>query len=351
MSAGEDLKAENKTAEDRNTMSKHHIVQDKYLTQWRKTGTENQLNIYVIPENKYIEKGPKWKGFWRDDFNILDDDKERFYLPEGVTAIIDAQGIEVIRSIDCDPPKQLDGKERSILAFYVVLQCIRTPRHREETNKFMQATIQYFMRKDISSPDKVSISMDELLRHRPINKREEEALRKISTMSDEEIKKQTFELIHSDDLNIALTKAGHSKEILKVDRLAKGLFEVQWLFLIAPKNTFFVTSDNPCFTVSPTKVMNGLLSPRAITLFPLRPDLCIFIKPSLKSQTEHFLRLDEKQVQDINQLILANSYQCLVAKDKNQLESLTRNFDYKNHRKSREVVVSEIGDYVMFNLE
>jgi len=33
-------------------MAKHHIVQDKYLTQLRKTGTENQLNIYVISENE-----------------------------------------------------------------------------------------------------------------------------------------------------------------------------------------------------------------------------------------------------------------------------------------------------------
>lgn len=211
-------------------MAKHHIVQDKYLTQWRKTGTENQLNIYLIPENKCIERGPGWKGFWRDNFNILDGDKEKFYLPENVTALIDSQGIEVIRKIDCRNQNQLDGMGRSILAFYIALQYIRTPRHREETNKLTEATIKYFMRRDVSSSDKINISKEEFLKHQPVNNHEKEALEKISKMSNEEIKKQTFEFLHSNDFNICLTNTRHSKGILKIGRLAKGLFEVQWLF-------------------------------------------------------------------------------------------------------------------------
>jgi len=332
-------------------MTKHHIVQDKYLTQWRKTGTEKQLNIYLIPENKFIERGPGWKGFWRSDFNIFDDDKDKFYLPENVTAVIDTRGIETIRNIDCIKQNQLNGEERSYVAFYVALQYIRTPRYREEANKFIEATIKYFMRKDVSSPDKISISKDEILKHRPTNKREQEALEKIKNMSEEKIKKQTFDFLHSNDFNIGLTNTGHSKGILKIDRLAKGIFEVQWLFLIVPKGSAFVTTDNPCFTLSPTKIRNGLLSPNVIVFFPLRPDLCIAIKPSVKSQTEHFLKLDKKKVKELNQLILKNSYQCLIAKDKKQLENLTHNFDYKNHRKSRDVAISEFGEYVMFNVE
>lgn len=107
-------------------MARRHIVQGKYLTQWRKADTKNQLNIYFIPENRYIERGPGWKGFWRDDFNIFDNDKDKFYLPEKVTAIIDSRGIEAIRNIDCVKQNQLNGEERSYIAFYVALQYIRT---------------------------------------------------------------------------------------------------------------------------------------------------------------------------------------------------------------------------------
>ena len=329
-------------------MARHHIVQDKYLTQWRDADAGNQLNVYLITENKYIKRGPKWKGFWRDDFNILDD-KVNFYLPERITALIDTQGIEVVRNIKYN--EQLSGKKRSVLAFYIALQYIRTPRYREEMNKFVNAVIKYSMGEDISSLDKINLSKTEILKEKPKNKYEEEFLKKISTMSDEEIRKKTFEFLRSDDFRVCLTNAGHSKQIFKIDQLARGLFDSLWLFLVTPKGTHFVTSDNPCFTVSQSKIMQGLLSPSVIVLFPLRPDICIAIKPSIKTHKESFLKLDKKGVCEINQLILQNSYQCLVAKDKKQLEILTKNYDYKNHRKSRDVVIRKIGNYVVFNVE
>jgi len=71
----------------------------------------------------------------------------------------------------------------------------------------------------------------------------------------------------------------------------------------------------------------------------------------MKSKAEYYMKLDKKQVRDINSLILSNSAQCVVAKDKIHLEKITKNFDYKNHRKSRDISISEIGPYTMFIAE
>jgi len=38
-------------------MQRHHTVQNKYLAQW-KSKINNQLNIYLIFKNEYIERGP-----------------------------------------------------------------------------------------------------------------------------------------------------------------------------------------------------------------------------------------------------------------------------------------------------
>ena len=331
-------------------MAKHHIVQDKYLAQWRKSGTENQLNIYVIEENQIIERGPGWKGFWRNDFNVLEDDGEKSYLPEEVTAIIDTKGIEAIRKINTASEELLSGMDRSCVAFYTALQYTRTPRHREETNKLIEATTRHFMRKDLSSPDKVHMSKEKILEHNPQNKMESGALGVISKMTQEEINSQIFEAIHGDTVRIGLTKTGHSKGVLKVDRHAEKIFEMQWLFLVAPEGTSFITSDSPCFTVSTSK-LNGLLSPHSTVYFPLRPDICLYIKPSIKSKAEYYMKLDKEGVRNINLLILSNSHQCAMAKDKIHLENLIRNFDYKNHRKSRDISISESGPYTMFAVE
>jgi len=331
-------------------MQRHHTVQNKYLAQW-KSKINNQLNIYLIFKNEYIERGPNWKGFWKKDYNIYDEDKGNFYLPEEVTNKIDTEGLEAIKKVDGNLQKQLDGYDRSALAFYVALQYIRTPKFREETDKFMGENIKFFMRKDISSPDKFKISKEEILKQKPKNQKEKEALEKISTMTDEEINQQSYKFLHSDDFEIRLTNTGHSKQILKIDRLAKNIFELKWNFAIAPKGTSFITTDNPCFTISSSKIRQGLLSPNVLIFFPLRPDLCIIIKPVLKSKKENYINIDKKKVREINKLILENSYQCAIAKDKIHLECLTKNYDYKNHQKSRDVAVYKKGDYVMFNLE
>lgn len=336
-------------------MAKHHSVQDKYLTQWRKTGTENQLNIYFIPENKFIERGPGWKGFWREDFNILnkDGDEENFYLPEKVTAHIDSLGIDVIRKVDAEKQRELEGYARCYLSFYIALQYVRTPRHREELNKLIEAIIKKMMRADLDKPEKLKISKKDLLGAKPRNEEERKSIERALAMSDEELQKEVFEFMHGDEMRIKLTNPGHSKSILKVDKLAKKIFDVQWVFLVAPDESAFITSDNPCYTVSNTDTSMGvgILSPNAMTFFPLRPDLCVVLAPKIKSQRELFKKADKKSVREINLTTLKNSYRTIVARDMKHLEHITKGYDYKNHRASRDIAVSEFGDYVMFNIE
>jgi len=330
---------------------RHHIVQDKYLAQWKKDGTPNYLNIYFIPSNKIQIGNTKTPAFWREDFNVLKNEDGKSYLPEDVTAIIDTKGIEAIKNIDVINKTTLTGEYRSYISFYVALQYLRTPRYREETDKMVNEQTKFLMRKDINSVDKVSLTKEMILKETPKNDQEKEAIEKIKGMTEKELKEEVFNLIHSDNFGVKLDTSGHSKIILKVSKFAKEFFTIQWIFLVAPKGTSFITSDNPCFTISPEKLMNGLLSPKSTVVFPLRPDVCIYAKPKIKNQTEQFVKLDKSQIRAINKLIFSNSYDCIVAKDEAQLKNLTNNFDHTNHRKSRDVSVSEFGDYVMFNVE
>lgn len=330
---------------------KHHTVQDKYLAQWKKDGTPNHLNIYFIPSNKIQTGNTKTPAFWKEDFNILKDEEGTSYLPEEITATIDTKGIEAIKSIDIINKTTLTGEQRSYISFYIVLQYFRTPRFREEMDKMIGEQTKFLMRKDINSVDKVSLSKETLLVETPKNDRDREALEKIKGMTEQEINEEVFNLLHSDNFGVKLNTSGHSKILLRADKHAKEFFTIQWTFLIAPKGTSFITSDNPCFTISPTKIMNGLLSPKSTVVFPLRPDVCIYATPKIKNQREYFVKIDKSQVRDINKKILSNSYDCIVAKDEAQLKNLTTSFDHTNHRKSRDVSVSESGDYVMFNIE
>lgn len=331
---------------------RHHIVQDKYLAQWKKRNTPNNLNIYFISSNKIQNNGnTKSPVFWRDDFNVLKDEDEISYLPEEVTSNIDNKGINVIKNIDVIngviPP--MEG--RCYLAFYTVLQYIRTPRHREETDKMINEQTKILMRRDINSIDKVSITKESILNEIPKNDQDKKVIEKIKTMTEDEIKEEVFNFLYSDNFGVRLNTSGHSKILLKIEKHARNFFDIEWNFLVAPKDTSFITSDNPCFAISPDKIMNGLLSPKSTIIFPLRPDVCLYARPKIKSKIERFIKLNKSQVKEINKLILENGYDGIVAKDEIHLKSIIKNYDYKNHKKSRNVSVSEFGDYIMFNLE
>jgi len=97
--------------------------------------------------------------------------------------------------------------------------------------------------------------------------------------------------------------------------------------------------------------MNGLLSPLSTIIFPLRPDVCVYIKPKTKSQKELYTELKEEHIEEINAMFLKNSYECVVSKDKECLENLTKTYNHKSHKKSRDAVVYENGSYTMFNME
>lgn len=331
-------------------MAKHHFVQEKYLRQWT-SSADNQLNIYLIPTNEILRRGPGWKGFWRDDYNTLTDEKGTSDFPEKLTSTIDTAGITAIRALNPKKQRQLSGEDRSAIAFYIALQYTRTPRHREETDKLITAFGMDGMRERFPTIESLTMSKAELLQHKPKNVREAQALQEIAKLSEEELKVQAFEAIHRADMKARLSKTGHAKGILKVDRHAEKIFDMQWLFLVAPKGASFATSDSPCFTVSKHPQLNGLLSPHALVLFPLRPDILVCVKPSIASHTEYYQRISRDETKRLNALILSHSYECFIARDLPHLRTMTESYDHAAHRRSRDISISKDGPYTMYSAQ
>lgn len=327
---------------------RHHIVQEQYLRQWCKNTFDCQLWIYTHSDGKFFQRGPSWKGFWREDFNIYEEEGEEdaYYLPEEVTSQIDNAGMTAIRNITFS--KQLDGYQRSSLAFYAVLQYVRTPKFRENTNSMIDAQTKHFMRLDIPTPEDVRMTRDDILKEKPKNDMEREAIEKVKNMTDEEFKQTLFDTIHGDDVHVRLTNAGHSKQILKVERNAQKVFEFAWTIMFAPQDTSFITSDAPCFAFAykNTAMGAGLCSPNAVTIFPLSPSFCLMIDPSIKGQHEQFTKISKSGVRAINQQILKHSHDCVVAYDEIHLKRLVKNYQ---HEKGREVSVKTIGPYTLFS--
>lgn len=325
-------------------MAKHHTVQKAYLNQWVDP-TTNKFWIYVISENKYIEKNGSWTGFRKNNFNILDGLINK-NIPEDFTADIDTHGIEVIREI-CKKERQLSDRERFDLACYIALQYIRTPRYREELDSMIDAAAKAYEK--IRPLKEVEITREWLLEE-ALKDDNKKIIEKINELSDEEINSMKIDI---KDVKIGLSKSGHSKSMMKnVPKLAKKVFDFKWIFLKSPEKSSFISSDNPCFVIPGNKFFSqGIGSHHALTIFPLSPELCICVDSDIKLKYEIFAILTKEQVRQINKEIVKNSYEGVIARDKTHLESLTKRFDYKNYKKKRAAITYKFNDYIVFNLE
>jgi hypothetical protein len=170
-------------------------------------------------------------------------------------------------------------------------------------------------------------------------------------MTDQEFIDSYRDFIMGDNSRLGLNTFGHSKFIFKVPEKAEGIFRFLWLVYKAPKDSSFITSDNPCFAV-PKEESDfgvGLFSPNGLIIFPLRPDLCLIICPGTKACDEVYKKLSKSLTKEINQLIVKHSYDVVVGGgNTTHLESLLKNY---SHKKTKEVSVKDSGDYKLIALK
>lgn len=329
---------------------KHHYVPESYLAQWHNPDNHNQLQVF----DHFTPDGVKKSGasnsrFWDRDFNVLTSSKDNYYLPEQLTQVIDTDGIETIRVINKSFGIQLESMQRSDLARYVVLQYLRTPKYREEMNAMFNILIGEEFRKDTLKKGGISITREEVLNDEPQTPEEEKILNDIAKMSDEEFEAIKPSAQDIQKMKMVLNTEGHSKSMMKVINLAKTIYRFQWTFFWAGKDTSFITSDSPSFSVSTDlrAPSVGFASQDAVTILPLSPRVLLYIDNRRESFKEVHIPVSKSIVKSINKLIMMNSHKCVVAKDKVHLKSLLRGYKHKN----RVVVRKDIGEYSLVTFE
>jgi hypothetical protein len=331
-------------------MAKHHIVQKKYLDQWASL-PHDRFPAYCISENRFLEANSWWHEFWREDFNVLPNAEYR-YLPEQDTAIIDTLAIKTIKNLNFTKPVGLTNEERVVLSHYTALQYLRTPRQRAELDKMLTADFQEFVRTTNTSPENIQITKTDFLNDAQSDKADPELIDKVKRMTEDEFKNYAFNNIRPSEMGIGLTNEGHSKQLLKLrPHIAEKLFYFQWILLLSPKDTSFITSDSPCYVTSSKKLSQGITARWSTTWFPLRPDICLYIYAGSKSTNEVFIKLSKEQVRNINQQTLYNSYNVVLAKSQKQLERIVKGFDHKQHKQTANIATYHKGPYTMYNLE
>jgi hypothetical protein len=183
-----------------------------------------------------------------------------------------------------------------------------------------------------------------------VSEEEKQFFKEVEEMTEEEFQSHIPSNEEVSKLKMVLSTEGHSKIMLRAPEHGETVYDFHWTFFIAREGTSFATSDNPCFTVSrdPRKHFSGLASDWSVTIFPLSPKVLLYIDNSRKTHNERFIPAPKSIAKYLNRLIVANSYDCVVAKDVNHLRSLVKNY---KHRKHREGKTDEFGPYTFTRIE
>jgi hypothetical protein len=324
---------------------KHHFIQKAYLKQWSKN---SKVQVYIFGDDKFEEKGPNERLFWEYNYNFIDGDR----IAEDVSGLIENEYISrldrIIKTLSMQ--SELNSEDRSVVAQYVALQYLRTPKYRKEQDIFIDAVVKKF-HSEYLEKNGLNFTVKEALDELKGTKHEAEGLEKYGLISDEDFQKEMLGFFKDkENYQVNLNNSGHAKGILRASEIGEKLFIKNFVFLLSPKDTDFITSDFPCFILSDTDFMNGILSPHVEVIFPLTPKICLKIN-SKKRFGESSGLISKKQVKSINMEIIKNSHKFVISKEKKHLEYLLKNYNKKEHDSVREFQVLEKGDYTMFNMK
>jgi hypothetical protein len=298
---------------------KQHVVPKVYL-KWF-CNNKWLLNFYDRETWKYKEQRPEnvwWiKHFytivwneWEKDFSIED-----FFSNE-----IENDIWNIFQKINKYEDLTIDEKDK--LALFVTFQFLRTEVFRNWINK----DIEYMMEWN----HKIICSTDKYLKWH-INKYEEKTWKKFP-LTEEEYKNiyKNFEI-----------KATNVESINMMMYLSVLLYDIvrkkNWYFFVAPKNSSFITSDNPFASINMWKDFWPFgswwfLNKDLWHYIPLTEHICLHFDWIIKDSEWEIVysKTDRNKMKSYNSLIANCSYRYIIWKDKRLIESIIKRTKIKD---------------------
>lgn len=295
-----------------------HIAPQVYLREWTIPNTQN--GIYVF-NKQFIHKKGEHKNienmrdtsFAQEDLYVLDTDKETSkYALRDVSELTEKLSLAIERSLfayDVEPKWKcfLDYVNKELINKKVVM-CFA--KHKADLITFF--TIQFFRRfKNLEylALNQIYEVLDDMCDEKP-------------TVEDKDMITETM------SINALLKQFNGEKNFIGT-MINQFSNESQISFLFAHKNSYFITSDNPCFYEKTEDAYGGIY-------MPVNKRLCLYVnKPNILGIDKYAL-IDMSLINTafINNLILKNSIES-VAFDSEKISDLfSKDFNFDEWKKS-----------------
>lgn len=301
-----------------NKSKRHHYLPQFYLKSFCKNGF---LWLYDRNMDEYRQQTPINTAVKKKYYTITGPDGISRNEVEAVLANVEDKTKPIIEKTN--RKELIDLEEKSILAVFIALLYVRVPEFEMTINELSEKALKKYNKIIISNEKKAEIIINQF----------------VTTKEQKNVSpKEVLDFAQNEDYDIKFSRE-HSLNLMY--SLARELpfyfIQMDWQFWHSPKNSSFITSDNPFIVTSPENYNGpyGIRTKGTKKIVPLSRKVCLVMCD--RGERMINMQVSSKDVRSINYFIATGCDRFLISRDKSLLESLVKISKINKWRKKSRV--------------
>lgn len=261
------------------------------------------LWVYDIVDKKFRQQSPQNTAVQKYYYSFEDDDGEKDAEVEGLLSLVEAHTKPIIDKINSG--EIIDKEEKETLSIFIGFLYSRVPRFEINYNENRDRTLRH-MNKIIFSDEKRT---EQLLKkyERDTGKKAGVTAKELSDFACDD-SRYGIEIHRNESLKMMLNLS---------KKLPIYFVQMDWLFLSAPRNSSFITTDDPLVLIPPKDLPDnapyGIATRGAQKFLPLSQTVCLAMFD--RGDRIDFREADRSEVRGINLSITSRSDRFVIARD------------------------------------
>lgn len=305
-----------------NETKRQHYLPQFYLKGFTK---EEKLWVYDREKNEFRIQTPVNTAIEKDYYTFSDKKGEKNKSVEKILADVEGRVVPVFEKIKNQD--SLNDDDKGIMSLFLSLFIYRVPEFEKLSNEIAQAISKFTMKNLISSKEQAAKWI--------------ESYEKDTGKSFDVSPEILFEYAQNPQFEIILDRNTTLRHMLDLSyKNTNWLYNVDWEIFEAPKNSSFITTDNP-FVLLPPKGFPigirgyGLRTKGVKKIIPLSKERCILIGAS--GNSFKYINVNTKTVRGINLFVAARCDRFVIGVDEKLLKNIVKNTKIYKWKKSKRI--------------
>jgi hypothetical protein len=299
---------------------RHHYLPQFYLKGF---ANEEKFCVYDRTKNEFRIQTPVNTALEKDYYAFIDNTGEKNKSIEKILADIEGRVVPVFDKIK--KQEKLSDEDKGIMSLFLTFFIYRVPEFQKLSNEIAHKISEITMKNLISSKEQAAKWI----------RNYEKDTGKTFDVSPETL----FEYAQNPQFEITIDRNTTLKQMLDLSYKHKDyLFNMDWEIFNAPKNTSFITTDNP-FVLLPPKGFPigirgyGLRTKGVKKIIPISKEQCILI--GLPGNNFTYVNVNTIIVRGLNLFLASRCDRFVIGRDEKLLKNIVKSTKINKWKKSK----------------